>query len=179
MATGADWVSGIPSSISSIYILSFYQGKRGVKCKPRFFYTLTQTNGMKNRLPFLALLFLVGLSATAQDLEKISRDFQQAMNDTVTAFGRNKMAGKFYPLRGINMYCEIYGQGEPLLLIHGNSGSINNFAWQIPYFSKKYRVIVADSRAQGRSADNGDSLSYEMMADDYAALLDQLNIDSA
>lgn len=38
---------------------------------------------------------------------------------------------------------------------------------------------MADSRAQGKSADPGDSLSYEMMADDYAALLDALQIDSA
>ncbi|HEY4194301.1 MAG TPA: alpha/beta hydrolase, partial [Mucilaginibacter sp.] len=43
----------------------------------------------------------------------------------------------------------------------------------------KYKVIIADSRAQGNSADNGESLSYEMMADDYAALLDALKVDSA
>ena len=40
-------------------------------------------------------------------------------------------------------------------------------------------MIVADSRAQGKSADQADSLSYEMMADDYAALLDAMKIDSA
>jgi pimeloyl-ACP methyl ester carboxylesterase len=40
-------------------------------------------------------------------------------------------------------------------------------------------VIVADSRAQGNSIDKGDSLTYEMMADDYAALLDAMKIDSA
>jgi pimeloyl-ACP methyl ester carboxylesterase len=77
------------------------------------------------------------------------------------------------------MYCEIYGQGEPLLIIHGNGGSIADFRNQIPYFSKKYRVILADSRSQGKSADPGDSLSYEMMADDLACLLDTLQVDSA
>ena len=50
---------------------------------------------------------------------------------------------------------------------------------QIPYFSKKYKVIVADSRAQGQTVDTNDSLSYEMMADDYSALLTVLHIDSA
>jgi len=40
-------------------------------------------------------------------------------------------------------------------------------------------VIIADSRAQGKSADPGDSLTYEMMADDLAVLLDQLHVDSA
>jgi pimeloyl-ACP methyl ester carboxylesterase len=94
-------------------------------------------------------------------------------------YGHNKAAGKYYTIRGFKMYCEVYGTGNPLLIIHGNSGSINNFVYQIPYFSKKYKVIVADSRAQGNSADKGDSLTYEMMADDYAALLDAMKIDSA
>lgn len=94
-------------------------------------------------------------------------------------YGNNRAAGKFYSIRGFNMYCEVYGEGQPLLIIHGNGGSIENFASNIPYFSQKYKVIIADSRAQGKSADPGDSLTYEMMADDLAALLDQLHVDSA
>jgi pimeloyl-ACP methyl ester carboxylesterase len=77
------------------------------------------------------------------------------------------------------MYCEVYGEGEPLLIIHGNGGSINNFIYQIPYFAKKYKVIIADSRSHGKSVDKGDSLTYEMMADDYAALLTALKVDSS
>jgi pimeloyl-ACP methyl ester carboxylesterase len=104
--------------------------------------------------------------------------FAQNSPFDTTLYGRNEKAGKFAELRGIKMYYEIYGTGEPLLIIHGNSGSINNFLYQIPYFSQHYKVIVADSRAQGKTKDNGDSLSYEMMADDLAALLDNLGIDS-
>lgn len=77
------------------------------------------------------------------------------------------------------MYCEVYGKGKPLLMIHGNGGDISAFTKNIPYFSKKYMVIVADSRAQGRSVDDKDSLSFEMMADDFAALLDAMHIDSS
>jgi pimeloyl-ACP methyl ester carboxylesterase len=95
-----------------------------------------------------------------------------------TMFGRNDALGKFVNLRGFNMYYEIYGQGDPLLLIHGNGGSISSFINQIPYFSKKYKVIAVDSRAQGKSEDLQDSLSFEMMADDFSALLDKLKIDS-
>jgi pimeloyl-ACP methyl ester carboxylesterase len=76
------------------------------------------------------------------------------------------------------MYYEIYGAGEPLLLIHGNAGGINNFTGQIPYFSKRYKLILADSRAHGKSVDVSDSLSYEMMSEDFNALLDSLLIDS-
>jgi pimeloyl-ACP methyl ester carboxylesterase len=95
-----------------------------------------------------------------------------------TIYGKNTKVGKYAKIRGINLYYETYGKGEPLLIIHGNGGSINNFLYQVPYFSKNYKVILADSRAQGKSVDAGDSLSYEMMADDLNALLDNLRLDS-
>lgn len=94
-------------------------------------------------------------------------------------YGNNPVAGKYYSIRGIKMYCETYGSGQPVLMLHGNGGSINAFEKNIPYFAKKYRVIAPDSRAQGKSTDARDSLSFEMMADDLAALLDTLHIDSA
>ncbi|MFZ4058871.1 MAG: alpha/beta fold hydrolase [Ferruginibacter sp.] len=93
-------------------------------------------------------------------------------------YGDNAAVGKYVKLRGINMYYETYGAGKPLLFIHGNGGDIKNFTKQIPYFSKRYKVIIADSRAQGKTVDKGDSLTYEMMADDLSALLDHLKLDS-
>ncbi len=133
----------------------------------------------------LLLLVLLGLSlcntAFSQvDTDKINADLEKKAKDPkAVPYGRNKEVGKYYQMRGFKMYCEVYGSGDPLLIIHGNGGSIIAFMLQIPYFSQHYKVIVADSRAQGKSFDNGDSLTYEMMADDYAALLDSLKIDSA
>ena len=95
-----------------------------------------------------------------------------------TMYGRNPAVGKYADIRGFKMYYETYGKGEPLLIIHGNGGSINNFLYQIPYFAKNYQVIIADSRAQGKSVDPTDSLSYEMMTDDLNALLDNLHLKS-
>jgi len=115
----------------------------------------------------------------AQDLKKIQEDFVNQLKNGPIPYGNNPAAGKYYEFRGFKMYAEVYGEGQPLLIIHGNGGSINNFVYQIPYFSKKYKVIIADSRAQGNSKDQGDSLTYEMMADDYAALLSAMKIDSA
>jgi pimeloyl-ACP methyl ester carboxylesterase len=94
-------------------------------------------------------------------------------------YGNNKATGKYYNIRGIKMYCEVYGKGKPLLLIHGNGGSISSFNNTIPYFAKNYRVIATDSRSHGKSLDKNDSLSFEMMADDEAALLGAMHIDSA
>lgn len=118
---------------------------------------------------FIALLFIITIFQAGQA--------QQSPFDT-TIYGRNPAAAHFLHSRGFNMYYETYGSGQPLLVIHGNGGSINNFLYQIPYFEKKYKVILADSRAQGKSPDSGDSLSYEMMADDLNALLDSLHLDS-
>jgi pimeloyl-ACP methyl ester carboxylesterase len=112
----------------------------------------------------LQILFLAALCASCQ--QKID-------------YGNNHAAGKYYTIRGIKMYCEIYGEGRPLLMIHGNGGSMKAFENNVPYFAAKYKVILLDSRAQGKTIDAGDSLSFEMMADDEAALLDALHIDSA
>ena len=115
---------------------------------------------MRNLL--CAFLLLTVINASAQHI----------------SYGNNKTAGKYYSIRGIKMYCEIYGKGKPLLMIHGNGGSVLDFKMNIGYFSRFYKVIVPDMRSQGKSKDTNDSLSYEMMADDVAALLDTLKIDS-
>jgi pimeloyl-ACP methyl ester carboxylesterase len=94
-------------------------------------------------------------------------------------YGNNPSVGKYYQIRGIKMYTEVYGEGKPLLLIHGNGGDMSAFKNNIPYFSKRYKVIAVDSRAQGKTIDSNDSLSFEMMADDFAALLESMHIDSA
>ena len=89
-------------------------------------------------------------------------------------YGANKAASGSFVHDGVTLYYEIYGQGEPLLLIHGNGGSIGTLAAQIAFFKTRRRVIVMDSRDQGRSSDSAEPLTYEKMADDQAALLDHL-----
>ncbi|TAN11277.1 MAG: alpha/beta hydrolase [Chitinophagaceae bacterium] len=125
----------------------------------------------KSILLFLVISFLV-IPCHGQ----ATNSWSSALHFTI--YGKNAKAGKYVTIRGFRMYYETYGKGAPLLMIHGNGGSISDFLYQIPYFSKRYKVIVADSRAQGKSVDLGDSLSYEMMADDLSALLDRLHVDS-
>lgn len=135
---------------------------------------------MKKYFVLTTFIHFACLFTFAQDdFEKMMWEFEKMTNDPKSIYGKNKAVGKYYTIRGIKMYAEVYGQGQPLLFIHGNGGSGGNFFKQVPYFSKNYKVIIADSRAQGKSVDPGDSLSYEMMADDYAALLDAMKIDSA
>lgn len=98
---------------------------------------------------------------------------------SVTQYGDSARAGRYINTRGIKIYYETYGRGRPLVLIHGNGGSLANFKYQIPYFEKNYKVIAIDSRAQGKSVDTSSTLNYEMMADDFNAVLDSLHLDSA
>jgi len=89
-------------------------------------------------------------------------------------YGSSPAAGKSFTRGGIKFYYEVYGTGEPLLLVHGNGGSIADLRFQIDYFRKCYRVIAMDSRDQGKSGDSLDTITYDKMADDLAALLDHL-----
>ncbi|NUY80626.1 alpha/beta hydrolase [Flavobacterium sp. MAH-1] len=130
------------------------------------------------KLLLLSMLVVLGCSEKRPQSEANPQTrFEKALKDNT--YGKNDKAGKYYDIRGFRMYCETYGEGEPVLMIHGNGGDISNFVMQIGYFSRKYKVIVPDSRAQGKSIDKKDSLSYEMMADDLAELLHQMKIEKA
>jgi pimeloyl-ACP methyl ester carboxylesterase len=131
------------------------------------------------RIFLVALFAFFYSSVIGQTIEQVAATFEKNLNDPNNIYGHNDKVGKYYDVRGVKIYCEVYGEGQPLLFIHGNSGSMRDFSYQIPFFSKKYKLIMVDSRAQGKSVDKGDSLTYEMMADDFASLLDQMKIDSA
>jgi pimeloyl-ACP methyl ester carboxylesterase len=91
-------------------------------------------------------------------------------------YGSNPTAGKYLDVNDIKVYYEVYGEGEPLLLLHGNGGSIENFIYQIPELSKHFQVIAIDSRAQGRSSDSDKEISYALMASDMSEFIDKLNL---
>src|SRR6267142_2344625 len=90
-------------------------------------------------------------------------------------YGSNN--GKFQPVNGIRLYYEEYGKGAPVLLIHGGLSSIKDVAAIIPALSKEFRVIAVDCPGQGRS-EQADSLSYQLMADYFSKMIDQLKLDS-
>jgi pimeloyl-ACP methyl ester carboxylesterase len=91
-------------------------------------------------------------------------------------YGSNPAASKTFVHDGIKFYYEVYGTGEPVLMVHGNGGSIASLAAQIDYFRKHYMVIAMDSRDQGKSGDSQDKTTYEKMTDDLSALLDHLKV---
>lgn len=93
-------------------------------------------------------------------------------------YGANTAVGKFAEVNGIKLYYEVYGNGPPLLLLHGNGQSIADMGYQLKFFADRYQVIAVDSRGHGKSGIGGGRLTYEQMADDVDALLQLLNVKS-
>jgi len=82
-------------------------------------------------------------------------------------------------INDINVYYEVHGDGEPLLLIHGLAARGAGFARQIPALSQCFRVISFDNRGVGETDQPDDAYSIGQMADDAAGLLDALGVESA
>jgi len=121
------------------------------------------------------LSFTVLLAALAPMLVEAQPAAAPAPRTTsVIPYGSNSAAGHTFTHDGVRLYYEVYGSGEPLLMVHGNGGSIGDLAAQIAHFRQRFKVIAMDSRDQGKSADSKEKLTYEKMTDDLAALLDHL-----
>jgi pimeloyl-ACP methyl ester carboxylesterase len=83
-------------------------------------------------------------------------------------------------VNGLHMYYETYGDGSPLVLLHGGMLSIDlNFAGLIPTLARKHRVIGVEMQGHGRTADTGRAITPAALASDVVGLLDTLGIDRA
>ncbi|MEW5958706.1 MAG: alpha/beta hydrolase [Chloroflexota bacterium] len=83
------------------------------------------------------------------------------------------------PVNDIQMYYAIYGEGEPLILLHGGLGNSDYWENQIAPFSEKYKVIAVDSRGHGRSTVSEQPIDYSLMASDVLTLMDYLGLEKA
>ncbi len=81
-------------------------------------------------------------------------------------------------VKDIEMYYEVTGEGDPLLLIHGLGSSTRDWEEQVPFFSEKYQVITIDLRGHGKTDKPKGPYSIKMFAEDIAELLKKLGITS-
>lgn len=88
--------------------------------------------------------------------------------------------GSYTQVNGLNMYYEIHGEGQPLVLLHGAlSATGTSFGKLLPDLAKERQVIAVEMQGHGHTADIDRPLRYEQLADDIAALLTQLGLEQA
>lgn len=79
----------------------------------------------------------------------------------------------------INLYYEIFGEGEPLLLIHGLGSSSRDWEMQVDVFAQNYQVITFDVRGHGKSSKPPGPYSISLFTEDTAKLLQKLRVNPA
>jgi len=87
--------------------------------------------------------------------------------------------GQYVIANGVNTYYEVHGDGEPLLLMHGGTLTIESFREQTPALAKQFKVILPERRGHGRTADIEGPISYDLMAQDTIAFMEVLGVASA
>jgi pimeloyl-ACP methyl ester carboxylesterase len=89
-------------------------------------------------------------------------------------------AGKYDSVNGINMYYEIHGSGQPLVLLHGGGSTIQTtFCKILPLLAQAHRVMAIELQAHGHTSDRDAPESFMQDADDVAELFRQLNVEKA
>ena len=111
---------------------------------------------------FFVLFILLNYNLSAQDIP----------------YGYNPDAGKYFDVgNNTNLYYEIYGEGAPLLILHGGVfGYINEFEYLIPKLVDKFQVICLATRGHGKSDIGTEQYTYEQRANDAYKLIQLLEL---
>src|SRR5215212_3509908 len=91
----------------------------------------------------------------------------------------NRERSGYADVNGIKLYHEIYGSGEPLVLIHGGLTTIGEMQGWIEPLAQTRQVIAVEMQGHGHTADTDRPMNIIQMGDDIAALLDSLNLKTA
>jgi pimeloyl-ACP methyl ester carboxylesterase len=123
----------------------------------------------------LGALTLAVLSLSSRRSSATAQEATPEGSDPLAQWGTGQTA----TINGADLYYEVHGDpnGQPVLLLHGGLGNIEEFANLAPVLvGAGYRVVAMDSRGRGRSAWGDLPITYEQMAADALGLLDQLGI---
>jgi pimeloyl-ACP methyl ester carboxylesterase len=124
----------------------------------------------------ITLITLTGLITGCDNLENKkptmrSNEIQEVKQDSSSGYEL---------VNGLKMYYEIHGKGTPLVLIHGGGSTIQTtFGQVLNDFAKKRKVIAVELQGHGHTPFIDRPQTFEQDADDVAALLKSLKIESA
>jgi pimeloyl-ACP methyl ester carboxylesterase len=103
----------------------------------------------------------------------------QATAETSAPQPLKPVSSGYADVNGIRLYHEIYGQGEPLVLLPGGFMTIGEMSAILQPLAKTRKVIAVELQGHGRTADTDRPLAFETLGNDIAALLDHLSIPKA
>jgi pimeloyl-ACP methyl ester carboxylesterase len=129
--------------------------------------------------------FVAGGAAASVSLATARAVFAQADAAAATATAEGNATTRtaaetgYAPVNGLQMYYEVHGSGEPLVLLHGAFATIDLWEPILTTLAENHRVIAVEFQGHGRTADIERPFSYEEFADDIATLMDHLGIAHA
>jgi pimeloyl-ACP methyl ester carboxylesterase len=130
---------------------------------------------MMRRRTFIAMATAAGTSLAIP-----ARVFAQAEANTTMLMTDTTPRTGYAPVNGLEMYYEIHGSGEPLVLLHGAFGAIDLWGPILTTLAENHQVIAVELQGHGHTADIIERpLGYEQMADDVAAVMDHIAIAHA
>jgi pimeloyl-ACP methyl ester carboxylesterase len=88
------------------------------------------------------------------------------------------LGATYIEANGLKIYYEVHGEGEPLVLVHGGTATSRAWASHLPAFTEHFQVFAPDSRGHGRTDNPKGELGYRLMADDVAALVGALGLQT-
>ncbi|RPD39631.1 alpha/beta fold hydrolase [Chitinophaga barathri] len=128
----------------------------------------------------IGLSVVIAVVASCQPRTKEAQNVSAEQKETAVSQDIKPAESGYADVNGLKMYYEVYGQGKPIVLLHGSFMTIPlNWSHIIPLLAKDRKVIVAEMQGHGRTKDIAREFSYEGMADDVSGLLRHLKTDSA
>lgn len=135
---------------------------------------------MKTILLFLTIAISMTRSSHAQELVRLRHAFQTTPSpEGAVQYGNNPKSGHYVTAGDAKIYYELYGEGDPLVILHGgNFGSTYEMAGFIDKLSKSYRVIAVSTRGHGKSEIGAAPFTLNQRANDALAVIDAVTRDS-
>lgn len=127
---------------------------------------------------FSLFIFLFFMSAV-QAQQNLKRAFQPPSVVYKTPYGNNPKAGHYVQAKDAKLYYEVYGKGQPIVLLHGGLfGSTVEMTDFIEKLKKNYQVIAISTRGHGKSEIGTEPLTLEQRANDAMAVINAVTKDS-
>ncbi|KRA41649.1 alpha/beta fold hydrolase [Devosia sp. Root635] len=102
-----------------------------------------------------------------------------AMLMTTTAFAQSEPVGQTVPVNGMELYYEVSGEGDPLVVLHGAYMNIPAMGGIIPKLAETHKVYALEFQGHGRTGDIDRPITYPNLANDVATFMDAIGLEKA